>query len=596
MPRRLVGPFFSYTLYAVPLPSPLRRLIGNTAYWRRHYRLTGYEKEAAGDRVVSVGRQRWTFPEPKACTVDIPVGTDGYGLALNVEYKGGWYRSLALTRPNGPPIELGYVDAESVPDVLRWSEVELICRAVALSDADFPHPGPLLALLYDFAPICVDDELSTIVPTVVCAMRAVADFSNDDIEELLGQADARVGRFFWRRLDGDRWVITQEEGMDLWRPLYSFRSPQSEFPFDDWARLLQSAKNVVLAIKGLGGTVAQSIAEAADVRLGANLAIQLVADGRPDLAAGLGQPAQPARVAWLAESMADRPSGSLVKSVLRATNPTLPGYHPLALTVFLDDAARPVLPATRALLKGGAQRALVDLGAGRARLEPEDSPDFIEREPSEPETTHQRVLLEHTDDGLATCLDWVKQCLWWTRAPGSCTLVDAEQRSLPLDLEVDPGRVEPLILDLAILAPVAMTAHGQPQVGFRRLPLQTEGQAAIREGLTDGSPSPRGKEWTRLVFSDGGRMDVCLRGLRAERGETGMTLVIDSLSAQVASQIWRFGQAHRWTLLPMRFVLSEAAARVTNRRGIAFEKIATQEQLFEHLDAGPYHWWKGSEP
>src|SRR5579862_3894297 len=90
------------------------------------------------------------YPELESCTVELPVA-EGYLLSLSLD-PGLSYFSLRFASPGQEAVEIAWDDtAHWHPHVLRWQELELICRTVALQDAELPHPGILLLLLHRFA-------------------------------------------------------------------------------------------------------------------------------------------------------------------------------------------------------------------------------------------------------------------------------------------------------------------------------------------------------------------------------------------------------------------------------------------------------------
>lgn len=68
--------------------------------------------------------------------------------------------SLQLSHPDATrPVELGWDDlTHRHPHALRRSGADLLCRTVALADPADGHPGPHLAFLGRFAPICTEAD------------------------------------------------------------------------------------------------------------------------------------------------------------------------------------------------------------------------------------------------------------------------------------------------------------------------------------------------------------------------------------------------------------------------------------------------------
>lgn len=89
----------------------------------------------------------------------------GDGCAL-LAGTGLCYASLESAHPGSTEsAELGWDDlAHWHPHALRWSETDLVCRAVALDDPDAAYPGPRLALLGRFTPVCDEADAALAVP------------------------------------------------------------------------------------------------------------------------------------------------------------------------------------------------------------------------------------------------------------------------------------------------------------------------------------------------------------------------------------------------------------------------------------------------
>lgn len=141
-------------------------------------------------------------------------------------------------------------DAHWVPHVLRWSELELLCRAIAIASPELPHPGLPLLLLHRFAPICDGDDTGQIVGTLERAWSAIPDLHEDEVTRWIERADHRHDGFRWRE-DRGRWVIEQlppEAGADL-AGLYSYReSVDGDFPFSLFEDVMEHARRLVAEV------------------------------------------------------------------------------------------------------------------------------------------------------------------------------------------------------------------------------------------------------------------------------------------------------------------------------------------------------------
>jgi len=90
--------------------------------------------------------------------VTFPV-TGGYALILDLIPATG-ERALGLRGPaSSEPVQLGWAPPGGpFPAALRWWELDLCARVIALEDPTLPHPGLVVALLSPFAPATGDDD------------------------------------------------------------------------------------------------------------------------------------------------------------------------------------------------------------------------------------------------------------------------------------------------------------------------------------------------------------------------------------------------------------------------------------------------------
>jgi hypothetical protein len=105
--------------------------------------------------------------------VRVPFGVaGGYGLVLDLG-PGDW--SLGLREPaTSEPVPLGWAPAGGVfPAALRWWELDLCARVIALEDPTLPHPGLVVALLGRFAPATPDDDQAEIAAVREAAYRSL---------------------------------------------------------------------------------------------------------------------------------------------------------------------------------------------------------------------------------------------------------------------------------------------------------------------------------------------------------------------------------------------------------------------------------------
>ena len=180
----------------------------------------------------------------------------GHRLALELTPLLG-HHSLGVLGPGETEaVELGWDDcAHWHPYALRWSELELVCRALAERDAELPHPGPALALLCRFAALFEDDDVDAAVATVEAAFASLRPDGWTGYwpsgADWLARSDFRGQGVTWHRDDaGNRWA-TQD--LDEETDFYSTRStpPGTDqgFPHEQLHALLAAAR----ATTGAGG-------------------------------------------------------------------------------------------------------------------------------------------------------------------------------------------------------------------------------------------------------------------------------------------------------------------------------------------------------
>jgi hypothetical protein len=112
-------------------------------------------------------------PDPPELRTTFPV-TGGYSLILDLDLASG-ERTLGLRVPaHSEPVQLGWAQAAGpYPAALRWWELDLFARVIALDDPTLPHPGLVVALLSPFAPPTPDDDESSIAAIRTAAYRSL---------------------------------------------------------------------------------------------------------------------------------------------------------------------------------------------------------------------------------------------------------------------------------------------------------------------------------------------------------------------------------------------------------------------------------------
>ncbi|MFD2765779.1 hypothetical protein [Micromonospora eburnea] len=150
----------------------------------------------------------------------------GHHVVLSIDVSLDSY-SLMITTPDlSEPAELGWDDlAHWHPYALRWSELDLICRAIAARDPQLPHSGVPLALLCRFAAVFDDDDVDQAVATVDAAYAALRPARWEGYwprgTDWLDRADFRGQHVIWRRDEAGNLWAQQDDRDD--EPFYSTR-------------------------------------------------------------------------------------------------------------------------------------------------------------------------------------------------------------------------------------------------------------------------------------------------------------------------------------------------------------------------------------
>jgi hypothetical protein len=232
---------------------PIVAVAGREQFWMDYFWQTSSDNKypellnstTDGNRRMDGSRGKTHEPRWAACCrLDFPVSENG-GLVLELNQSLGCFL-LDLLQPDGERIRVAWDDqAQWHPYVLRWRELDLICRCVSRQHASLSHPGTPLLLLYRFAPICIGDDVELIFPLLRRAWRSLQLFSDDRIEKLISLRDRRRRGFVWRQSEACGWSL--EQGPSQGRPgsLHSLRRRENNtFPFEAWARMFADAEGV----------------------------------------------------------------------------------------------------------------------------------------------------------------------------------------------------------------------------------------------------------------------------------------------------------------------------------------------------------------
>jgi len=185
------------------------------------------------------------------CAMDLPVA-DKLGLRVWIDGSVEDVQ-LELLDPSGSePVQLGWWDyAHWHPHALRWTEVDLVGRWVALTQPELRHPGLPVLLLSRFAPIIDAADAEVAEPLLAAALRSIPALpallpatavglpDHPISEAYLDANDLRDTGVAWRTGAGTG-PYPATLGDDA--GLYSLRHPENDkFPFTMLAALVGQA-------------------------------------------------------------------------------------------------------------------------------------------------------------------------------------------------------------------------------------------------------------------------------------------------------------------------------------------------------------------
>jgi hypothetical protein len=184
----------------------------------------------------------------KSCRLTFPV-TEQRGLILDFTCSLDYF-GLDLLQSDANRIELGWDDqAGWHPHILRWDELELICKSLSIRDSSFHHPGLPLLLLSRWAPITDTDSPDHILSLLQQALVRVGVNSPETSQSIFTRLDKRGNGFEWKYDSAHEWTLHQDdpfrlkEGFKYKARLYTLRSPENDdFPFAEFNAMLRSAR------------------------------------------------------------------------------------------------------------------------------------------------------------------------------------------------------------------------------------------------------------------------------------------------------------------------------------------------------------------
>jgi hypothetical protein len=186
-----------------------------------------------------------------ALDVQFDVG-GGYRILLTVDSQIDFH-SLGIVVPgSADAVELGWDDlAHWHPYALRWSELDLICRAIAALDPQLPHPGAPLALLCRFAAVFEDDDVDQAVAAVDAAYVSLCPQQSDGYwpcgTDWLKRADFRGQNVVWQcDQAGNLWAHQEDDHeADFYSTRMKPGAGPEYFPYAQLQALLAAAATTV---------------------------------------------------------------------------------------------------------------------------------------------------------------------------------------------------------------------------------------------------------------------------------------------------------------------------------------------------------------
>lgn len=288
----------------MPVPEALLRLSEEPEFWAA---------QLTGDRAA--------LPPAPPLRVSFPVA-GGWGLVLDLDTASG-ERALGLRGPaTSEPQQLGWTaPGLPVPAALRWWELELCARVIALEDPMLPHPGLVVALLAPFAPALPDDDVREIASVRAAAYRSL-------LRPLPSPAppDPRLEPPLPLFADASWWPSPRvvddaaiEAHLAADPPLTDVRSG-GRFPQDGLDSMLQLADRRLSALAEdpfYAGVrpLARRIAASGDLAPVPELVRVLTESGcdHPTVLDALSEPLVPVEACWMVETLAGAAPGTLLR-------------------------------------------------------------------------------------------------------------------------------------------------------------------------------------------------------------------------------------------------------------------------------------------
>ncbi|GAA3349819.1 hypothetical protein GCM10020358_73400 [Amorphoplanes nipponensis] len=293
----------------MPVSEALRRLSEDPRFWSQLFVHDG----------------AFPDPDPAELRVALPV-TGGYGLVLDLDLPTGEQR-LGLREPaSTEPVQLGWAaPGRPYPAALRWHELELCARVIALEDPTLPHPGLVVALLSPFAPLTADDDESAAAAVRAAAYRSLRREVPPAVPAGPEQAPLPLfaAESWWPQPPAPSPRVIDETAVAA----YTAPAPArlevrggSRFPREGLAELVRQAAERLSRLPGEQWyarvrPLARHIADTGDLRPVGDLLGELTEAGcdHPTVLDALSEPLVPLEACWMVETLAGALPGTLLR-------------------------------------------------------------------------------------------------------------------------------------------------------------------------------------------------------------------------------------------------------------------------------------------
>jgi hypothetical protein len=274
---------------------------------------------SAALRELSEDPAFWTGGDHGAMRVSLPVA-GGYGLVLELGPDGE--QTLGIRGPaTSEPNQLGWTGPGlPIPAALRWWELEMCARVIALEDPTLPHPGLVVALLSPFAPPMPDDDARAIAAVRAAAYRSLlrpTELPEPDPQPPLPLfTDAE-----WWPLPSPQ-VLDESTISDLIKDTPATTDVRSgaRFPQADLDQMLRYADQRLTRLGEEPGyaqarPLARTITASGDLATVGALVNVLTEAGcdHPTVLDALSEPLVPVEACWMVETLAGAAPGTLLR-------------------------------------------------------------------------------------------------------------------------------------------------------------------------------------------------------------------------------------------------------------------------------------------